>query len=119
MSRDEFIGTDFTGVDNVESAMKKVAETIKPTRKANTNPEEGSTASKQVLIRVSEEDHARWKKAADREQLTLSDFLRRAANDSASDVLDCKHPRESIQWYPWSTKCRKCGQSLDGIPPTS
>jgi len=34
--------------DNIESAMRKLAETIKPTRKTNTNPEDGATASKQV-----------------------------------------------------------------------
>jgi hypothetical protein len=102
-------------LDNVESAMKKVAETIKPTRKANTNPEDGGTATKQVLIRLSEEDHLRWKEASDKEQLTMSDFIRKAVNAASSDVLDCKHPRESVQWYPWGIKCRRCGSKLDNV----
>jgi len=98
--------------DNVESAMRKVAETVKPTRKANTGTEEGSTATKQVLIRASEEDHARWKEASEKEQITLSDFLRRAANASASEVLDCRHPAEFIKWFPWGSRCRRCGERL-------
>lgn len=107
----------FTPQDNVEAAMAKVAETIKPTRRANTGAEEGSTATKQVLIRTTDEDHARWKEASDKEGITLSEFLRKSANASASDILDCKHPKEYLQWYPWAVKCRKCGQKLDS--PTS
>lgn len=100
----------FTPGDNVEAAMKKVAETMKPTRKANTGAEDGGTATKQVLIRTTDEDHARWKEAADKEGVTLSDFLRRAANASATDVLDCKHPAEFMKWYPWGNRCTKCGE---------
>lgn len=108
MADEEIFGSQ----DNIEVAMAKVAETIKPTRRANTGAEEGSTATKQVLIRTTDEDHARWKEAADKEGITLSEFLRKAANTSASDVLDCKHPQESIKWYPWATKCLKCGARL-------
>jgi len=99
--------------DNVESAMRKVAETVKPTRKANTGTEEGSTATKQVLIRVTEEDHARWKEASEKEQMTMSDFLRKAANTLASEILDCTHPAEFIKWFPWGSRCRRCGARLD------
>lgn len=99
----------FNAGDNVEAAMKKVAETMKPTRKANTGAEDGSTATKQVLIRTTDEDHARWKSAADKDGITLSEFLRKAANSAAADVLDCKHPAESLKWYPWGTRCTKCG----------
>lgn len=95
--------------DNVEVAMAKVAETIKPTRRANTGAEEGATATKQVLIRTTDEDHARWKEASDKEGITLSEFLRKAANSSASDILDCKHPAEFLKWYPWGQRCTKCG----------
>ena len=94
--------------DNVEAAMQKVAETIKPTRRPNTGAEEGSSASKQVLIRTTEEDHARWKEASEKQGITLSEFLRNAANFSASDVLDCKHPAEYLKWYPWGKRCTKC-----------
>ena len=103
----------FGAQDNIEVAMAKVAENMKPTRRANTGAEEGSTATKQVLIRTTDEDHARWKEAADKDGITLSEFLRKAANASASDILDCKHPKEYLQWYPWAVKCRKCGQKLD------
>ena len=101
--------TVFIPGDNVEAAMKKVAETLKPTKKPNTGAEEGSTATKQVLIRTTDEDHARWKQAADKDGITLSEFLRKAANSAASDVLDCKHPAEYLKWYPWGTRCTNCG----------
>ena len=52
-------------IDNIEAAMSKVAENIKPTRRPNTGAEEGSTATKQVLIRTTDEDHARWMSASD------------------------------------------------------
>lgn len=95
--------------DNIEAAMSKVAETMTPTKKANTGVDAGSTATKQVLIRVSEEDHERWKTAADKDGSTLSDFLRKAANSAASDVLDCKHPPQFRKVYPWVDKCVQCG----------
>lgn len=95
--------------DNVEAAMAKVAESITPTKKANTGVDAGATATKQVLIRVSEEDHERWKTAADRDGSTLSDFLRKAANNAASEVLDCKHPIQFRKAYPWVEKCVQCG----------
>lgn len=95
--------------DNIEAAMAKVAETISPTKKANTGVESGTTATKQVLIRVSEEDHERWKDAADKDGSTLSDFLRKAANAAASDVLDCKHPLRFRKSFPWVEKCVQCG----------
>lgn len=101
--------TVFQSPDNVEAAMKRVAETIKPTRRANTGAEEGSTATKQVLIRTTDEDHARWKQASDKEGITLSEFLRTAANSLASDILDCKHPADLVRWYPWGSRCTKCG----------
>jgi len=101
--------TVFDGQDNVEAAMRKVAETIKPTRRANTGAEEGSTATKQVLIRTTDEDHARWKEASDKEGITLSEFMRTAANRLASGILDCKHPQENVKWYPWGSRCTKCG----------
>jgi activator of 2-hydroxyglutaryl-CoA dehydratase len=105
MSNEEVFGQP----DNIEAAMAKVAETIKPTRRANTGADEGSTASKQVLIRTTDEDHARWKMAADVEGITLSEFLRKSANSAASDILDCKHPAEFVKWYPWQMRCTKCG----------
>lgn len=112
MSDEEVFTSEPIDQDNIEVAMAKVAETIKPTRKANTGTEEGATATKQVLIRTTDEDHARWKQAADQEGTTLSDFLRKSANLLASDILDCKHPEGFIKWYPWATKCLKCGARL-------
>jgi len=99
----------FQPQDNIEAAMAKVAETIKPTRKTNTGAEDGSTATKQVLIRTTDEDHARWKEASEKEGISLSEFIRNAANGQASEVLDCKHPPENLKWYPWGKRCTKCG----------
>lgn len=99
-------------IDNIEAAMSKVAENIKPTRRPNTGAEEGSTATKQVLIRTTDEDHARWKNASDKEGITLSEFLRSAANKMADEILECRHPAESLKWYPWGTRCTLCGEKL-------
>lgn len=99
----------FATPDNVEAAMKKVGETLTPTRRSNTGADDGSTATKQVLIRTTDEDHARWKEASEKEGITLSEFMRSAANTLASEILDCKHPKEMVRWYPWGSRCTKCG----------
>jgi uncharacterized protein (DUF1778 family) len=67
---------------------------------------------KQVMIRASEEDHARWKEAAEKNGLTMSEFIKNAANGAAAETLDCLHPVEFRKTYPWSESCLKCGQRL-------
>jgi predicted DNA binding CopG/RHH family protein len=95
--------------DNIAAAMDKVAETLEPTIPANTGADEGGTATKQVLIRATEEDRERWKQAAEAQGISLSEFIRNLANAAASDILDCSHPMEMRKSYPWSERCMACG----------
>lgn len=94
--------------------MNKVAETIEPTISPSI-PGDGGPADKQVLIRTNESERERWKQAADTEQMTLSAWIRKALNESASSVLDCPHPIELIRFYPWAggkKVCTRCRQRL-------
>lgn len=103
---------DDTTQDNIEAAMNKVAETIKPTRPSNTNTGDGELASKQVLIRATESDQTRWKEAAAKQDISMSEFIRNVCNAAASTLLDCTHPKEFRKTYPWSDQCLKCGERL-------
>lgn len=99
---------------NIRAAMDKVAESIEPTISATNNSEEGP-ADKQVLIRTNEPERERWKNAAEKEGMTLSAWIRKALNESASNVLDCPHPMDMIRFYPWAggkKVCTRCRQRL-------
>lgn len=100
------------GNDNIEAAMKHVAETIDPTVPHNTNAEDGATATKQVLIRATEADRTKWKLAADHDGISLSEFIRNACNAKAASILECQHPAEMRKFYPWGTTCLKCKAKL-------
>ena len=67
---------------------------------------------KQVLIRAAETDHQRWKDATERNGVTMSEFIKNAANTAAAETLDCLHPEQFRKTYPWSETCLKCGQRL-------
>lgn len=100
--------------NNIRAAMDKVAETIEPTISPIPKHDDGP-ADKQVLIRTNEAERERWKQAADHEQMTLSAWIRKALNESASSVLDCPHPIELIRFYPWAggkKVCTRCRQRL-------
>ena len=68
--------------------------------------------SNQVLIRATPEAHQRWKDAAAKLGMSMAEFVRTAADRSAGDILDCKHPAANRRWYPWSETCLKCGNEL-------
>lgn len=76
--------------------------------------EPGSPASKQVLIRATQFDHDRWKEAADRLGMNLSEYIRSTLNEKTADLIDCLHPLNMRRYYPWSEFCLKCGQRLRG-----
>ena len=97
-------------MDNLEMAMSEVAESIKPTRKPKTGAKDGEPAAKQVLLRATEDDHARWKEAAERKGVSMAEFIRDAVNVFAKELLDCPHPSNMKRFYPWATTCLQCGQ---------
>ncbi len=98
-------------VDNVEAAMDKVAETLDHTISSKISDDDGP-ADKQILIRSTQRDHERWKLAAEREGKSLSAFVRDIVNITVTEILDCSHPDEYRQTYPWSDTCLKCGTRL-------
>ena len=98
-------------IDNVEAAMDKFAETLDPKVSTAISDDDGP-ADKQVLIRSTARDHERWKLAAEREGKSLSAFIREIVNSSVTEILDCSHPMEFRQNYPWSETCLKCGTRL-------
>jgi predicted DNA-binding protein len=91
--------------------MDKVAETLTPTVSSISKEDDGP-ADKQVLIRTTEPERERWKKAAEKEGITLSQFIREVLNKRANELLDCTHPVEFRRWYPWSEFCLKCDSRL-------
>lgn len=98
-------------LDNIEAAMDKLAETLDPKVSKAISDDDGP-ADKQVLIRSTARDHERWKLAAEREGKSLSAFIREIVNNNVADILDCSHPLEFRQSYPWSETCLKCGTRL-------
>jgi len=97
---------------NMASAMDKVVETMSMGRKSKTNAPDGETASRQVILRATEADHERWKNAAAKQGISMSEFIRNVCNTAASELLDCQHPIEFRKIYPWSDTCLKCGVRL-------
>jgi predicted DNA-binding protein len=97
--------------DNIEAAMDKVAETLEPKVSQKISDDDGP-ADKQILIRSTQRDHERWKLAAEREGKSLSGFIRELVNSMVAEVLDCSHPEEFRQRYPWQETCLKCETRL-------
>ncbi len=99
--------------DNVEAAMHEVAEGMDLTVSAMAK-EDDAPADKQVLIRATEHDRERWKRAAEVVGLSLSALVREVMNTKATDILDCSHPPEYRKQYPWAQFCTKCDMRLTG-----
>lgn len=97
--------------DNITAAMAKVAETIGTSVSPIVKPDDGP-ADKQVLIRTTDYERDRWKQASEKEQLTLSAWIRNVLNAEAKNLLECEHPMNMVRFYPWSKICTKCGQRL-------
>lgn len=97
--------------DNIEAAMDKVAETLEPTI-SHLAKEDDGPAPATVLIRTNEYDKERWKQAADKIDMSLSQFIRETLNARVVDLLDCSHPTNMRRWYPWSEFCLKCETRL-------
>jgi len=93
--------------------MDKVAETLTPTV-STINKEDDGPADKQVLIRTTEPERDRWRKAAEKEGISLSQFIRDLLNARARELLECSHPIDQRRWYPWSEFCLKCNTRLRG-----
>jgi predicted HicB family RNase H-like nuclease len=101
------------GQDNIEAAMHEVAEGLDLTVSTKVSDDDGP-ADKQILIRATEHDRERWKRAAQVAEVSLSALIRETMNRKVADILDCSHPMEFRVSYPWAEHCKKCGSRLRG-----
>jgi hypothetical protein len=99
--------------DNIEAAMNHVAEDMDLTVSTRVSDDDGP-ADKQILIRATESDKERWKRAAEVAEVSLSALIRDTMNIKVTDILDCSHPMEFRQKYPWAEFCTKCDIRLSG-----
>ena len=98
---------------NIAAAMSKVMETTPLTVSRTVDDDEG-TAGTQVLIRATDAEKRRWKEAAEKNGVTLSQFIRECLNQQATNTLDCTHPINHRRYYPWAEFCLSCGLRLRG-----
>ena len=101
------------GQDNVEAAMHDLAEGMDLTVSTKVSDDDGP-ADKQILIRATEHDRERWKRAAQVAEVSLSALIRETMNLKVAEILDCSHPLEFRVSYPWAEHCKKCGSRLRG-----
>ena len=101
------------GQDNVEAAMHEIAEDLDLTVSTRVSDNDGP-ADKQILIRATEHDRERWKRAAEVDSVSLSALIRETMNAKVAEILDCSHPMEFRVSYPWAEHCKKCGSRLRG-----
>lgn len=94
--------------DNLAAAIDAVGTDLGRKRKASG----ADGDQQQVLIRASRDSHERWKQAAEKQGISMSEFVRTAADAAASELLDCFHGVEHRRWYPWAEVCLKCGVQL-------
>jgi len=99
--------------DNIEAAMNDLAEGMDLTVSTKVSDDDGP-ADKQILIRATENDRERWKRAAEKAEVSLSALIRDTMNLKVTDILDCSHPMEFRQEYPWASFCTKCDVRLRG-----
>ena len=101
------------GQDNIEAAMHEVAEGLDLTVSTKVSDDDGP-ADKQILIRATEHDRERWKRAAEVEGVSLSALIRSTMNGRVTEILDCTHPPQFRKTYPWADFCTKCDMRLSG-----
>jgi len=101
------------GQDNVEAAMHDLAEGMDLTVSTKVSDDDGP-ADKQILIRATEHDRERWKRAAEVEGVSLSALIRSTMNGRVTEILDCTHPPQFRKTYPWADFCTKCDMRLSG-----
>jgi hypothetical protein len=97
--------------NNLDAAVKYVAEntglSVSPMEKTDEGP-----SSTSVLIRTTEENRERWRKAAEINGQTMSAWIRDVLNARATELLECQHPLNMMKLYPWAKICTKCNTRL-------
>ena len=100
--------------DNIEAAITHETQHLNHTIQPNTGSQPGNPATAQILIRCTPHDRDRWKQAATLVGMNLSEYIRDTLNTRTQNQLDCTHPEEQRQTYPWAEFCLKCGHRLRG-----
>ena len=93
--------------------MHEMAEGMDLTVSTKVSDDDGP-ADKQILIRATEHDRERWKRAAEVDSVSLSALIRETMNAKVAEILDCSHPMQDRVSYPWAEHCKKCGSRLRG-----
>lgn len=117
IANDESRSVDEPSDDNMEAAVDAVMKSEPLTRKANTNSKPGKPATKQVLVRTTEEEHEEWRKASDSMGVSMSEMVREAMRNyikAYNESKECRHPMEKRKVYPWAEICSSCGKRLRG-----
>lgn len=94
--------------DNLPAAIDTVGTNLGRRKKISGTSDD----IQQVLIRATKESHERWKHAAEQRGISMSEFVRAAADTEAAQILDCEHAAAHRRWYPWSEVCLRCGTEL-------
>jgi len=95
-----------------EAKVKSVDAAIETVLQEEVEVKDDGPRDKQVLIRVSELQRDQWQKAAEADNLSVSEWLRSMANFRYREIFECLHPIESRRSYPWSEHCMDCGARL-------
>lgn len=94
--------------DNLAAAVDALDTNLGRKRKASGTDGD----QQQVLIRAPRDSHERWKTAAEKQGISMSEFVRTAADRAAAELLDCPHGVQHRRWYPWAELCLHCGVQL-------
>ena len=93
----------------VEAAMAAALEEVGTgvSSPSGAAPGEGTV---QVIVRVPGFTRDRWKDAAEKSGVSMSEFIRVSTDVKASMILDCPHGSRRV--YPWAQFCNDCGARL-------
>jgi len=100
--------------DNMKAAMDAAMTNSPMTRKTNTNSEPGKPASKQFLLRMTQEEHESWRVFSDSLGVSMAEMVREAvrvhiANNKATTPEQCDRTDCRLVSYPWGvTVCQRC-----------
>ena len=96
-------------MENLKAAMAHIEP---ETPSTNTESKPGKPADKQIIVRVTPDMADLWKEAAEKEGKSLSEAIRGLVTPWADAIVNCPHPKNMRQVYPWSETCLKCGKKL-------